>query len=50
MANDPDEDRRPDIAEKAALVYLLFGHLLPDGGERMVQLMDEHDDVDRPVD
>lgn len=35
-------DPRPDIAEKAALTYLLFGHLLPDDGELMVRLMEEH--------
>ena len=41
---DNSRNRRPDIAEKAALVLLLFGRFLPDGGERMKQLMDEHAD------
>ena len=33
-----------DVAEKAALVYLLFGNVLPDGGQKMVDLMDAADD------
>ena len=31
-------------AEKAALCYLMFGDLLPDGGERLVRIMDEADE------
>ena len=38
----PERDPRPDIAEKAALAYLLFGGLLPDKGARLVRLMEEH--------
>ena len=37
-----NRDPRPDIAEKAALAYLLFGEMLPDNGERLVRLMEEH--------